>query len=104
MIQWFSRSIISITNQKFQFLVFNLLSILSVFPVIFQSWTRGVTNVFEVVNMHLILLWIHCCLQESHPESNFRVPAIVNVLEKMELTPKVLNAMYNILHSSLLRL
>uniref|UniRef100_A0A2N9J7K8 Histone deacetylase domain-containing protein n=1 Tax=Fagus sylvatica TaxID=28930 RepID=A0A2N9J7K8_FAGSY len=26
--------------------------------------------------------------QESHPESNFRVPAIVNVLEKMELTPK----------------
>ncbi|XP_059432791.1 histone deacetylase 14, chloroplastic isoform X2 [Corylus avellana] len=26
--------------------------------------------------------------QESHPESNFRVPAIVNALEKMELTPK----------------
>ncbi|XAR73163.1 Histone deacetylase [Bertholletia excelsa] len=28
--------------------------------------------------------------QESHPESNFRVPAIVTALEKMELTPKVL--------------
>nr|XP_023899914.1 histone deacetylase 14-like [Quercus suber] len=27
--------------------------------------------------------------QESHPESNFRVPAIVNALEKMELTPKI---------------
>ncbi|KAL7255231.1 hypothetical protein ACSBR1_009402 [Camellia fascicularis] len=26
--------------------------------------------------------------QESHPESNFRVPAIVSALEKMELTPK----------------
>lgn len=26
--------------------------------------------------------------QESHPESSFRVPAIVNALEKMELTPK----------------
>lgn len=26
--------------------------------------------------------------QESHPESNLRVPAIVDILEKMELTPK----------------
>lgn len=26
--------------------------------------------------------------QESHPESHFRVPAIVSALEKMELTPK----------------
>ncbi|KAF5480579.1 hypothetical protein F2P56_001318 [Juglans regia] len=26
--------------------------------------------------------------QESHPESHFRVPAIVNALEKMEMTPK----------------
>ncbi|PSS26619.1 Histone deacetylase, partial [Actinidia chinensis var. chinensis] len=26
--------------------------------------------------------------QESHPESNFRVPAIVSALEKMELSPK----------------
>ncbi|XP_077214348.1 histone deacetylase 14 isoform X2 [Tasmannia lanceolata] len=26
--------------------------------------------------------------QESHPESNFRVPAIIDLLDKMELTPK----------------
>ena len=57
---------------------------------------------FEVVYMPLIELWIYCRVQESHPESNFRVPAIVNALEKMELTPKVLNEMYSMLHSILL--
>lgn len=30
------------------------------------------------------------CKQESHPESHFRVPAIVNALENMQLTPKVI--------------
>ena len=59
---------------------------------------------FEVVYMPLIELWIYCRVQESHPESNFRVPAIVSALEKMELTPKVLNEMYNMLHSIFLRL
>lgn len=32
--------------------------------------------------------------QESHPESHFRVPAIVTALEKMELTPKVSHSSY----------
>lgn len=52
---------------------------------------------FEVVHIPLIVLWIYHFQQESHPESNFRVPAIVNALEKMELTPKVLNAIYKII-------
>lgn len=28
-------------------------------------------------------------IQESHPESNLRIPSIINALDKMELTPKV---------------
>lgn len=35
-------------------------------------------------------LWL-TALQESHPECNLRVPAIVGALEKMELTAKVIS-------------
>ncbi|KAL6284713.1 hypothetical protein ACE6H2_015642 [Prunus campanulata] len=40
--------------------------------------------------------------QESHPESHFRVPAIVNALEKWELSPKVQewSALQTSMHSS----
>jgi hypothetical protein len=33
-------------------------------------------------------------IQEAHPESNKRVPAIVDALEKLELSPKVYQQYY----------
>jgi hypothetical protein len=34
------------------------------------------------------------CIQEAHPESNKRVPVIVDTLEKLELSPKVYQQYY----------
>lgn len=48
--------------------------------------------------MPLIIVSTYYCWQESHPESHFRVPAIVQALDKLELTPKVLFTVLDICH------
>jgi hypothetical protein len=49
----------------------------------------------DVVSYLIIQIFLSICTQDAHPESNKRVPAIVDALEKLELSSKVYKQYYS---------